>query len=51
MKKMSDAIGKGAGDEMESVMEQAEEPKEMRGNGETTAGIDSLWQALSCILT
>lgn len=42
MKKMGDAIGEDVGDDMESMMEQAEESKETGGNGETTAGIDSL---------
>jgi putative FmdB family regulatory protein len=42
MNKLGEAMGEDAGDDMESMMEQAEESKEMGGNGETTAGIDSL---------
>jgi hypothetical protein len=42
MKKMSEAIGEDTGHDIESMMGQAEESKKISGNGETTAGIDSL---------
>lgn len=40
--KMGAAMGEDVGDDMEAMMEQAGESGEIGGNGETTAGIDSL---------
>ena len=42
MRKMGDAMGEDAGDDMEAMMEQAGESEKIGGDGETTAGIDSL---------
>ncbi len=42
MKNMGEAMGQDVGDDMETMMEQVGESKEISGNGETTTGIDSL---------
>lgn len=42
MKKMEDTMGEDLGDDMEAMMEQAGESKEISGKGEITGGIDSL---------
>ena len=42
MKKMGEAMGEDVGDDMAALMEQPGESGEIEGNGETTAGIDSL---------
>ena len=42
MKKMGEAMGEDVGDDMEAMMEQTGESGEIGGDGETTAGIDSL---------
>jgi putative FmdB family regulatory protein len=42
MKKMGEAMGEDVGDDMAAMMEQSGESTEIEGNGETTAGTDSL---------
>jgi putative FmdB family regulatory protein len=42
MKRMGEAMGEAVGDDMDTMMQQAGESGEIDGNGETTAGIDSL---------
>lgn len=42
MKKMGEEMGEDVGDDMEAMMEQAGDSGNMEGDGDTSAGIDSV---------